>query len=203
MDRPSGGKNTTAQLRNLLPGRLAGGGTCMLKLRTVGFVSCFVLAVTFSFGAVAQQLKLGYIDMARIQQTYKGFKDAEAQFQKAAKDLQDKIRVNQEALEQQKQQYESRKMMLTEQRRQDDEKQIAQKEQELMKQVQDSQGVLAQQESDLTRPLQEKIFTVVQVIAKAENYTYIFDASVLIYVDPQKGVDLTNQVLEELGKEVK
>lgn len=175
----------------------------MLKLRTVGVIFCFVLALSFSLGVTAQQLKLGYIDMARIQQTYKGFKDAEAQFQKAAKDLQDKIRVSQEALEQQKQQYESRKMMLTEQRRQDDEKQIAQKEQELMKQVQDSQGLLAQQEADLTRPLQEKIFTVVQAIAKAENYTYIFDASVLIYVDPQKGADLTNQVLEELDKEVK
>lgn len=175
----------------------------MLKLRSVGVIFCFVLGLAFSTGATAQQMKLGYIDMARIQQTYKGFKDAEAQFQKIAKELQDKIRVNQEALELQKQQYESRKMMLTEQRRQDDEKQIVQKEQELMKQVQDSQGSLAQQEADLTRPLQEKIFTVVQTIAKAENYTYIFDASVLIYVDPQKGADLTSQVLEELDKEVK
>jgi Skp family chaperone for outer membrane proteins len=109
----------------------------------------------------------------------------------------------QEDVERMKQQYEARKMMLTEQRRQEDERQISQKEQDLLKMVQDSQSALAQHEVELTKPLQEKIFTVVQTIAKAENYTYIFDASALIYVDPLKGTDLTNQILDELQKEVK
>jgi len=167
----------------------------------IGTVVAF-LALGF-LPATAQQLKIGYIDMARVQQTYKGFKDAEAQFQKAAKDLQDKIRLAQEEVERMKQQYESRKMMLTEARRAEDERTIGQKEQDVMKLIQDSQAQLAQQEADLTRPLQEKVFTVVQTLAKAENYTYIFDASVLLYADPLKASDLTNQVLEELQKEVK
>ena len=53
----------------------------------------------------------------------------------------------------------------------------------------------------MTRPLQESIFNVVQTLAKAENYTYIFDAGSLIYVDPLRARDLTGQVLEELQKE--
>lgn len=175
----------------------------MSKVWGVVVATLAVFLMISPAAVTAQQLKIGYIDMARVQQTYKGFKDAEAQFQKAAKDLQDKIRMAQEEVERLKQMHEARKMMLTEARRLEDEKLIGQKDQDVMKLIQDSQAQLAQQEADLTKPLQEKIFTVVQTLAKAESYTYIFDASALLYVDALKGSDLTNQVLDELQKEVK
>ncbi len=153
--------------------------------------------------AQGQELKIGYLDMERIRQSYQGFKDAEEAFQKVAREVQGQVQDRQQEVEMLKQQYEARKTMLTAARRQQDEQHILQKEQELMQFAQSSQMQLAQQEVELTRPLQESIFNVVQTLAKAENFTYIFDAGSLIYVDPLRAQDLTGSVLEELQKEVK
>ena len=162
-----------------------------------------VLAVVLLLPTVAegQELKIGYLDMERLRQSYQGFRDAEEAFQKIATEVQEQVRNRQQEVEMLRQQYEARKTMLTAARRQQDEQNIMQKEQELMQFAQSQQVELAQQEVELTRPLQESIFNVVQTLAKAENYTYIFDAGSLIYVDPLRAQDLTGQVLEELQKE--
>lgn len=166
--------------------------------------SAFLLLLLLNPGNLfAQQNKIGYIDLERIRQTYQGFRDAESEFQKAAKEIQDQVQSRQQQVEMMKQQYEARKTMLTAERRKQDEEKIIQEEQDLLQFIQSSQVQLAQQESDLTRPLQETIFNVVQEIAKTESYTYIFDASTLVYVDPLRAQDLTSRVLEELQKEVK
>ncbi len=153
--------------------------------------------------AEGQELKIGYLDMERLRQSYQGFRDAEEAFEKIASDVREQVQNRQQEVEMLKQQYEARKTMLTAARRQQDEQNILQKEQELVQFAQTSQMRLAQQEVELTRPLQESIFNVVQTLARAENFTYVFDAGSLIYVDPLRAQDLTGQVLEELQKEVK
>jgi outer membrane protein len=151
----------------------------------------------------AQQNKIGYIDLERIRQTYQGFRDAESEFQKAAKAIQDEVQTRQQQVELAQQQHEARKTMLTPERRQTDEEKIVREEQDLLQYIQSSQIQLAQQETELTRPLQETIFNVVETIAKEESFTYIFDSTTLVYVDPLRSQDLTSRVLEELQKEVK
>ena len=163
-----------------------------------------VLAVALLLPAMAegQELKIGYLDMDRLRQSYQGFRDAEEAFEKAASDVREQVQNRQQEVEMLEQQYEARKTMLTAARRQQDEQDILQKKQELVQFAQTSQMRLAQQEVELTRPLQESIFNVVQALARAENFTYIFDAGSLIYVDPLRAQDLTGQVLEELQKGV-
>ena len=73
----------------------------------------------------------------------------------------------------------------------------------MLQYIQVQQQELAQKEMALTRPLTEKILGVVELIATAENFTYIMDASTLIYIDPVRASDLTGLILEELAKEVK
>ena len=164
-----------------------------------------VLAAALLLPAMAQgqELKIGYLDMERLRQSYQGFRAAEEAYQKVASEMQEQVQNRQQEVEMLKQQYEARRTMLTAARRQQDEQNIVQKEQELAQLAQSLQMQLAQQEVELTRPLQESIFNVVQTLAKAENFTYIFDAGSLIYVDPLRAQDLTGQVLEELQKEVK
>lgn len=176
----------------------------MIGRSNIGFIPFMVVLLLIVPGlSSAQPVKIGYIDLERIRQSYQGFRDAEAEFQKAAKAVQDQVQARQQQVELMKQQHEARKTMLTPERRQQEEGNIVREEQDLLQFIQSSQMELAQQEADLTRPLQETIFAVVQMIAKEENYTYILDASTLIYVDPLKAQDLTSRVLEELEKEVK
>lgn len=172
--------------------------------KLLGVVLCALMYALAVFAtADAQTMKIGYIDLERIQQSYKGFKDAQSEFQKTVKESQDRVRLMQEELEALKQKYEARKLMMTEEKRREDERFILQKEQDLLQHIQATQQDLAQKELSLTKPLQEKIFNVVSTIAKDQNYTYVLDASALIYVDPLRASDLTAQVLEELEKEVK
>lgn len=177
-------------------------GRGMIRIAAVLAVLAMLAAVLLMpVAAHAQELKIGYLDMERLRQSYQGFRDAEEAFQKQVTAMQEQVQSRQQEVEMLRQQYEARKTMLTAARRQQDEQNIMQKEQELMQFAQSQQMQLAQQEVELTRPLQESILNVVQTLAKAENYTYIFDAGSLIYVDPLRARDLTGQVLEELRKE--
>lgn len=170
-------------------------------IRTAAVLATLAAVMSLPVVAQGQELKIGYLDMERLRQSYQGFRDAEEAFQKQVTAMQEQVQSRQQEVEMLRQQYEARKTMLTAARRQQDEQNILQKEQELMQFAQSQQMQLAQQEVELTRPLQESIFNVVQTLAKAENYTYVFDAGSLIYVDPLRARDLTGQVLEELQKE--
>ncbi len=177
-------------------------GRGMIRISAVlAVLAMLSAAMLMPVAAQAQEPKIGYLDMERLRQSYQGFKDAEEAFQKQVTAMQEQVQSRQQEVEMLRQQYEARKTMLTAARRQQDEQNIMQKEQELMQFAQSQQMQLAQQEVELTRPLQESILNVVQTLAKAENYTYIFDAGSLIYVDPLRARDLTGQVLEELRKE--
>ena len=175
----------------------------MLKRIVMNTIFVAIASLMMVQDAIAQNTKIGYVDLERIRQTYKGFKDAQSQFQKSVKDSQDKVRMMEEEVAGMKQRYEARKMMLTDTKRQEDERLIIQKEQEMLQYIQVQQQELAQKEMALTRPLTEKILGVVELIATAENFTYIMDASTLIYIDPVRASDLTGLILEELAKEVK
>jgi outer membrane protein len=53
---------------------------------------------------------------------------------------------------------------------------------------------------ELIKPIQDRIYTAMKKVAKAEGYTFVFDKanqSTLIYGD--KDADLSNSVLEEMG----
>jgi outer membrane protein len=53
---------------------------------------------------------------------------------------------------------------------------------------------------DLIKPIQDRIYTAMKKVAKAEGYTFVFDKanqSTLIYGD--KDADISNSVLEEMG----
>ena len=53
---------------------------------------------------------------------------------------------------------------------------------------------------ELIKPIQDRIYTSMKKVAKAEGYTFVFDKanqSNLIYAD--KEADISNAVLEEMG----
>ena len=52
-------------------------------------------------------------------------------------------------------------------------------------------------QADLLEPFQNRLSDAIKKIAKADNYSYVFDLSVLLYSAP--GDDLTNKVKAELG----
>jgi outer membrane protein len=98
--------------------------------------------------------------------------------------------------------YDKRKLILSEQRRVEIEKELVQLEDQISKYRQDKFGVrgeLFQKQEELMKPIQNRIFTVIQDIAKENDYDFVFDRSGdIMFLYAKEEYDITNLVLEKL-----
>lgn len=76
---------------------------------------------------------------------------------------------------------------------------LAQEEQKLREFQAQSQGDIATKQNELLAPILDKVQAVIDEIAKAEAYTYIFDSSqgVILYAD--ETTNITDKVKAKLG----
>jgi outer membrane protein len=151
----------------------------------------------------AQQLKIGYVDVVRLKQEYKEFRDAEAQFEKYMAVQQAKADSMQQEMQQIADRLEKQDMMLTEQAKNDLRDRLVAKQSEYQtfaNQVMGTDGEAAQKEYELSKPIIEKINTVIKLIALKDNYAFILDstAGTVLYGDEK--YDITQRVLAELNK---
>lgn len=72
--------------------------------------------------------------------------------------------------------------------------------QERIQQFQQSvQAELQQQQQQLLAPIYEKAQNVINDLAKAGGYIYVFDISSALYIDDTQSVDLTKEARKSLG----
>ncbi len=151
----------------------------------------------------AQQLKIGYVDVVRLKQEYKEFRDAEAKFEKYMAVQQAKADSMQQEMQQIADRLEKQDLMLTDQAKNDLRENLMVKQNEYQtfaNQVMGNDGEAAQKEYELSKPIIEKINTVIKLIALKGSYSFILDstAGTVLYGDEK--YDITEQVLAELNK---
>jgi outer membrane protein len=162
----------------------------------------FVLASS-SISVLAQEVKIGYIDSIKIFAEYKETQDAENVYKKevdawkaqAAKMEQDIVKLQDEI--------KAQSLMLSEEKQKEKRLQLDQQMQEYQKYMQDTfgdDGLAAQRNKELTQPIIEKINKILERMGQEEGYTLILDAANANIVYANKALDLTDRVLEELGK---
>jgi outer membrane protein len=93
--------------------------------------------------------------------------------------------------------------MLTEQAKNDIRQELLVKQNEyqlFLNEVMGPDGEAAAKEYDLSKPLIEKINTVIKLVALKGNYTYILDSTAgsVLYADEK--YDITDKVIAELNK---
>ena len=98
--------------------------------------------------------------------------------------------------------YDKRKLILSEQKRVEIEKELVTMEDQVSKYRQDKFGVkgeLFQKQEEFMKPIQNRIFTVIQQIAKDNDYDFIFDRSGdIMFLYAKEEFDLTKEVIEKL-----
>jgi outer membrane protein len=151
----------------------------------------------------AQQLKIAYVDVVQLKQEYKEFRDAEAKFEEYMAVQQAKADSMQQEMQQIADRLEKQDLMLTEQAKNDLRERLMVKQNEYQtfaNQVMGNDGEAAQKEYELSKPIIDKINTVIKLIALRENYAFILDstAGTVLYGDEK--YDITQQVLAELNK---
>ncbi|MDI6765920.1 MAG: OmpH family outer membrane protein [Bacteroidota bacterium] len=159
-----------------------------------------ILFLNFTVGL--GQSKIGWINSKVIMEKLPEAQDAQRQIDNLVAEWQAELAKMQNDWQKKYQEYDKKKLILTDQLRAESEKDL----QELDKKITDyrnkkfgQNGELFTKQNELMKPIQNKIFKVLQDIAKDDDYDYIFDKSgdVLLMYSNEK-YDLTTKVLERI-----
>ena len=168
------------------------------------FISLFVYLPLLSFVSNAQ-LKIGYVDSDTIMDNYPDVQDARQKLDALIQEWQTEIRKLESELKAKQDDYDKRKLIMTEQTSMEVMAEIT----KLQKDIADyrdkkfgANGELFQKQNELMKPVQNKVFTIIQQIATEEELDYVFDRSgdiVFLFAKPE--YDLTAKVIERLKLE--
>ncbi len=167
-------------------------------------ISLFVYLPLLSFVSNAQ-LKIGYVDSDTIMDNYPDVQDARQKLDALIQEWQTEIRKLESELKTKQDDYDKRKLIMTDQTSSEVMAEIT----KLQKDIADyrdkkfgANGELFQKQNELMKPVQNKVFTIIQQIATEEELDYVFDRSgdiVFLFAKPE--YDLTAKVIERLKLE--
>ena len=167
----------------------------------------FILTLFFLLPSVSSfaQLKIGYVDSDTIMDNLPDVQDARAKLDELIRDWQNELKSLEADFKKKQDNFDKRNLIMTDQTRAEASKELS----ELEKNISEyrdkkfgANGELFQKQDELMKPLQNKIFNVIQEIAADEDLDFVFDRSgdiMLLYAKAE--YDLTPKVLEKLKME--
>ena len=166
----------------------------------------FLVPIVMILGATSYtsaQQKIGWVNSASIMEKLPESQDAQRQIDNFVADWQGELAKMQNEWQKKYEEYDKKKLILTDQLRAQSEKEL----QDLDRKIADyrtkkfgQNGELFNKQNELMKPVQNKIFKVVQDVAKEDDYDYIFDKSAdIILMYSKDKYDLTAKVLERLS----
>ena len=159
-----------------------------------------MLALVLFAGAAHAEVKIGFVDMQKaIQETAAGKKakkELEDEFNKKKKDL-DKQEAD---IKKKGEDFEKRSMAMNEESRNKKQTEIQNDMRKYQEQAAKSQMEIQKRERDLTQPIVTKLRSIIEDIAKKENYTAILEKSETSVMWAQKDLDLTERIVKDYDK---
>ncbi len=159
----------------------------------------FLLLSFFSLATFAQQ-KIGYIDSEAIMKEMPEAQDAQKQLDAQIKEWQEQLDKMQKEWKTKYDDYQNKKLTMSQQKRLEIEKELTQMEENIRDFRQNKFGVngeLFKLQEELMKPVQNKIFKAIEIVAQEEEYDYVFDVSGdIIFLYTNSDYDLTAYVLD-------
>jgi len=170
-----------------------------MKMRVMFFAAFSLLFFSkIAFG----QLKIGYVDTKTILGKIPDAQDARQKLDGFIRDWQAELGKMEADRKVKQDDYDRRKLIMTEQTRNELEAEIT----KLDQQINDyrtkkfgTNGELFQKQDELMKPVQNKVFTAIQDVAKEDDLDFVFDRSVdnnILFAKDK--YDITPQVMDKL-----
>jgi len=157
------------------------------------------LLIFFSAGNIFSQTKVGYIDSKKIVDNMQEAKDAKARLDNLVSDWQTELTNLQDSLKKMKDDFDKKKLILTDQVKIQKEKEISDLD-NFITQYRTKKfgegGDYFLKQTELMKPVYDRIFKAIEIVAKKDDYDYVFDRSsdlMLLFVNEK--YDLTAKVL--------
>jgi len=173
-----------------------------LPIRMVFATLLGLFAAAMARPTAAQEMKLGYVDGEKIVQAFKGYKDAETQFEKQRDAWSQELDKRNRDLKAMEEDFKAQELMLSDVKKKDRLTLLETRRRELEKYYQDifgPGGEVARKNQELLGPILEKVNTAIREIGEQEKFTIIFDTSNngIVYAAP--GIDVTEKVIQRLN----
>jgi Skp family chaperone for outer membrane proteins len=168
------------------------------------FLLFLTLLLASSTFAQTKGVKIGYIDMEYILQNVPSYTEANNQLEQKAQKWKQEIELKNNEITKLKDALKAEQVLLTKELIAEKQEEITFQEKELLDYNQKRfgpNGDLLLQKAVLVKPLQDQIFTIVQDLADAKKYDFIFDkSSDLTMLFASKRYDISDQVLRTLTR---
>ena len=159
-----------------------------------------LLVAALNFGAAQQ--KIGHVSTDAIMKQLPDAQDAQKQLDALVVEWQGELAKLQKSWQDKFNDYDQKKLIMTDARRADAERELRELDQRISdyrSQKFGQNGELFQKQNELMKPVQDRVFAVIQDIAKEEGYDYVLDKSgeiLLLYANDKN--DLTQKVLQKM-----
>lgn len=163
----------------------------------------FTLILFFSSFHAGFAQRFAYVDSDYILNNIPEYLAAQEQLDKLAEEWQKEIDAKYEEVEALYRNYQQERVLMSDEMRREREDEIVQKEAEaaeLQSMYFGPEGELYQNQEELIRPIQDRVYNVVEEMADDGNFAVIFDTAnspTMLYTNPRN--DLSDDVLERLG----
>ena len=154
---------------------------------------------------MAQGLKIGYVNSAKILSEYPDAIEAQKKIDAQGKAWQTELQKMSNDLQDKYAEFQKKSSMLTDaakKEQQDDLVTLEQKGQQFKMEKFGQDGALAQLTGSLLSPIKKKVMKVIEVVAKEQKLSFVFDRNeqilVLLYGDIK--ADYTNLVIDRLKR---
>jgi len=148
------------------------------------------------------QSKIGHINSEQIMQTLPEAQDAQRSLDNMVAQWENELQKMQADWKKKFDEYDKKKLILTDQARANQERELRELEQaiaDFRNRKFGQNGELFQKQNEVMKPVQNKIFKVLEDVAKEDGYDYVFDKSgeiLLLYTNDKS--DLTQKVLQRM-----
>ena len=161
-----------------------------------------ILTVVFIAGPVNGQLKIGYVDSDTIFDKLPDAVDAQKKIDAIIQEWQEELSKMENEWQTKYDDYEKRKLIMSSQKRTEIEKELVSIENQISEYRQTKFGVdgeLFKKQEEFMKPIQNKVFNVIQEVAKENDLDFVFDRSGdIIFLYAKEEYDITNLILEKL-----
>jgi len=163
----------------------------------------FSIVILFAFTSLTSaQLKIGYIDSDTIMDRLPDVQDARQKIDALIQEWQTELRQLENQWKSKYDDYEKRKLIMTDQTRAEVESELVKLENDIA-QFRDKKfgtnGELFQKQDELMKPVQNRIFNAIKLVAEEDNLDFVFDRSgdiMILFAKEQ--YDISQKVLDKL-----
>jgi outer membrane protein len=161
-------------------------------------IACMVMIASI---AMAQEMKIGYVDSQRIFDQSPEYQDAQAKFDKDVESWNTQAEQMRKDIEGMQKELESQSLILSADKKKETELSLTAKQDTLNQFLSATFGTSGKAEkrmAELSKPIRDRVLEVIEKIAIENNYSLIFDAGTVNIAYAKKSLDITDEVLSEM-----